>query len=207
MSNHSYHDVARTSVEDIESATATAKSSRPSWEHSESHLWMCEASKGEIDEEDVMPKLDEDYILEPFPNDQFIPNAWQDVLATVFVCVNEVTPTVFCDEAGYDIIPVHMVRVLHEETKQEDDEQETATITMEPQNLKLIEEISIFDKDPTNKSSEDEDNQQGHVFYDASDEQEDYEEPEPIVVQLRDGKEITIPREPSEMQKRRRRQC
>ena len=58
------------------------------------------------------PKLDEDYILEPFPNDQFIPDAWQDVLATVDVCVNEVTPTVFCDEEGYDIVPVHMVRVL-----------------------------------------------------------------------------------------------
>ena len=78
---------------------------------------MCEASEGEIDEEDVGPKLDEDYILEPFPNDQFIPDAWQDVLATVDVCVNEVTPTVFCDEEGYDIIPVHMIRVLHEEAK------------------------------------------------------------------------------------------
>ena len=35
---------------------------------------MCEAFEGEIDEEDVGPKLDEDYILEPFPNDQFIPD-------------------------------------------------------------------------------------------------------------------------------------
>ena len=70
LSNHSYRDVARTLVEDFESATtATTKSSKPSWEHSGSHLWMCEASKGEIDEEDVEPKLDEDYILEPFPND------------------------------------------------------------------------------------------------------------------------------------------
>ena len=95
---------------------------------------MCEASEGEIDEKDVGPKLDEDYILEPFPNDQFIPDAWQDVLATMDVCVNEVTPTVFCDEEGYDIIPVHMIRVLHEEIKQADDEQET----IEPRDLKLI---------------------------------------------------------------------
>ena len=86
---------------------------------------MCGASEGEIDEGDVGPKLDEDYILEPFSNDQFIPDAWQDVLATVDVCVNEVTPTVFCDEEGYDIIPVHMIRVLNDETKQEYDEQET----------------------------------------------------------------------------------
>ena len=68
------------------------------------------------------------------------------------ICVNEVTPTVFCDEEGYDIIPVHMIRVLHEETKQENDEQET----IEPWDLKLIEEISICDKDPVNESSNDE---------------------------------------------------
>ena len=167
---------------------------------------MCEASEGGTDEKDVEPKIDEDYILEPFPNDQFIPDAWQDVLATVDVCVNEVTPTVFCDEEGYDIIPVHMVRVLHEETKQEDDEQETITTTIEPRDLKLIEEISICDKDPANKSSNDEDDHQEHVYYDASDELEEYEEPEPIVVQLRDEKEITIPQEPTELQKQRRRQ-
>ena len=47
LSNHSYRDVARTPVEDFESATATTKSSRPSWEHSGSHLWMCEAFEGE----------------------------------------------------------------------------------------------------------------------------------------------------------------
>ena len=76
LSNHSYRDVAKTPVEDFESATATTKSSRPSWVQSDSHLWMCGASEGRVDEEDVQPKLDEDYILEPFPNDQFIPDAW-----------------------------------------------------------------------------------------------------------------------------------
>ena len=34
-------------------------------------------------------------ILDPFPNDKFIPDGWMDILATVDVCVNEVTPTVF----------------------------------------------------------------------------------------------------------------
>ena len=91
---------------------------------------MCEAFEGETDIEDVEPKLDEDYILEPFPNDQFIPDAWQDILATMDVCVNEVTSTIFCDEEGFGIIPIHMVRVLHEETKQEDDEQETTTVNL-----------------------------------------------------------------------------
>lgn len=59
---------------------------------------MCGASEDGTNGEDKKPKIDEDYILEPFPNDQFIRDAWQDILATVDVCVNEVTPTVFCDE-------------------------------------------------------------------------------------------------------------
>ena len=189
-------------VEDFESATATTKSSRPSWVQSGSHLWMCGASDGEIHEEDVGPKLDEDYILEPFPNDQFIPDAWQDVLATVDVCVNEVTPTVFCDEEGYDIVPVHMVRVLHDETKQEGEKQDNT----EPRDLKLLEEISICDEDPADESSSEEEDHHEQIYYDASDELEDYVEQEPIIVQLRDGKEITIPREQSELQKRRRRE-
>ena len=76
---------------------------------------MCGASKGGTDVEDERPKIDEDYILEPFPNDQFIPDAWQDILATMDVCINKVKPIVFCDEEGYDIIPIHMVKVFHEE--------------------------------------------------------------------------------------------
>ena len=163
---------------------------------------MCGASEGGVDGENVQPKLDEDYILEPFPNDQFIPDAWQDVLATVDVCVNEVTPTVFCDEEGYDIVPVHMVRVLHDETKQEKEKQDNT----ETRDLKLLEEISICDQDPVNESSNEEEDHHEQIYYDASDELEDFEELEPIVVQLRDGKEIIIPREPSELQKRRRRE-
>ena len=84
---------AKILVEDFESATTSY--AKPSWIGKSTHLWMCEAFEGEIDEEDEEPKLDEDYILETFPNDQFIPDACQDVLATVDVCVNEVTPTIF----------------------------------------------------------------------------------------------------------------
>ena len=50
LSNHSYRDVARTPVEDFESATATTKSSGLSWEQSGSHLWMCGASNEEKEE-------------------------------------------------------------------------------------------------------------------------------------------------------------
>ena len=79
-----------------------------------SHLWMCEASDQEV-EGDHEPENDWDsYILDPFPNDKFVPDAWMDILATVDVCVNEVTPSVFCDEEGYDLISFHMVFAIED---------------------------------------------------------------------------------------------
>ena len=69
-----------------------------------------------------------------------------------------------------------------------------------------MEEVSIVDKDLANKSTDDEDDPQGQVFYDASDELEDFNEREPIIVQLRNRKEAFIPQEPTELQKQRRRQ-
>ena len=41
VTDHSFRDVARTPVEDFESATITTRSSKPSWMNSTSHLWMC----------------------------------------------------------------------------------------------------------------------------------------------------------------------
>ena len=95
-----------------------------------------------------------------------------------------------------------MVRILHDETKQEGEKLDTT----ETRDLKLLEEISICDKNPVNESSNEEEDHHEQIYYDASDELEEFEEPEPIIVQLRNGKEVIIPREPSELQKRRRRE-
>ena len=48
--------------------------------NSMSHLWMCGASDQE-NEGNHEPKNDQDsYILDPFPNDKFVPDAWMDKL-------------------------------------------------------------------------------------------------------------------------------
>ena len=47
LADHSYSNVARTPVEDLESATNTEKSSIPSWVNSRIHRWMSEASDAE----------------------------------------------------------------------------------------------------------------------------------------------------------------
>ena len=41
-----------------------------------------------------------------------------DVLATVDVCVNETSPTVFCDKEGYNLIPFHMVSAVLEKSNE-----------------------------------------------------------------------------------------
>ena len=49
--DHSYRDVARTPIEDYESATLITISSQQSWNNSASQLWICGAFEGEKEED------------------------------------------------------------------------------------------------------------------------------------------------------------
>ena len=117
LKDHSYRDVARMPVEDFESATTDIKSTVPSWANAQTHLWMCGVSdidnllKEQCDLNRDTP--DDAYVPEPFLEDEFEPIEWRGILATLDVCVNEMTPTIFCDEEGYDIIPICMIKVSH----------------------------------------------------------------------------------------------
>ena len=205
-------DVARTLVEDFESATLSEKSTKPSWVHSNSQLWMCGASDDENEQKHKEPSVDEAYILEPFPNDQFIPDAWMDVLATVDVCVNETCPTVFCDDEGYDLVQFHMVSAVMGDCEEAACEHDPISeIEADLKAMNIREEISIHDNinignegNESDSTLEDE-GPSDQLFYDASDELEDYNEPDPMTIQLRDGKEIDIPNLLPNMQRRQRR--
>ena len=61
----------------------------------------------------------EDYVPEPFPEKELEPHGWNNILATLDVCTNELTPTMFCDEEGYDLFPFQMVKFL-QHTKEGD---------------------------------------------------------------------------------------
>lgn len=73
------------------------------------------------------------------------------MLAIVDVCVNEVTPIVFYDDEGYDIVPFNMIKVIHDHDHSEKDNQENTTITKDFEDnivtgikqLNLQEEVSI----------------------------------------------------------------
>ena len=44
------------------------------------------------------------------------------IVATLDVCVNETTPTILCDDEGYDIIPIEMIKAAHEPIENQEDE-------------------------------------------------------------------------------------
>ena len=84
--------------------------SLPSWLEHKKPVWLCEV-KEEID--NSKEELN-DYILESFPKHEFEPLGWNDTLATIDVCAN-IHATQHCDEEGYDIISINMVKVIQED--------------------------------------------------------------------------------------------
>ena len=149
---------------------------------------MCGASDDENEQNHKEPSVNEAYILEPFPNDQFIPDAWMDVLATVDVCVNETCPTVFCDDEGYDLVQFHMVSAIIEESEEATCEHDPINrIETDLKAMNIRDEISIHDNiNPGNEGDESDNTVEdkgpsNQLFYDASDELEDYNESQTLL--------------------------
>lgn len=64
LKDHSYRDVAKTPIEDFESATTT-----PSWLGRPNQIWMCGASdNGEENPDSESGREEETYVPEPFPD-------------------------------------------------------------------------------------------------------------------------------------------
>lgn len=122
---------------------------------------MCGASQGgsSINEGEVQDKVEEAYIPEPFLEMDLEPFGWNDILATLDVSVNDVTPTLFCDEEGYDMVPIRMLSVATDLEVEHEVNGEEIAIRL----AKQVDEISIHDL----SENEMEDRQ---VYYDASDE-------------------------------------
>ena len=138
------------------------------------------------------------YILEPFPKHKFEPLGWNDVLATMTICVNEVVPTLFCDEDGFDVIPIQMVNVLEtqEECNPKQESNEDPPLEKEINHINIDNQVSTFDLSSGHET-------QGTNYYDASDELEDWDLQEnqnkhanPMIFKTREGKAIELPNYP-----------
>lgn len=71
---------------------------------------MCGAFKDEKSNKEELTIVD--YILEPFLEEDFEPIGWQDILAIVDTRLNDVTPIKFCNEEGFDLLSIQIIKVL-----------------------------------------------------------------------------------------------
>ena len=66
-------------------STVAHEESVPLWLVNDCPLWLSEAINKSGEESDASSL---NYILEPFPKDEFKPHGWHDILATLDVCAN-----------------------------------------------------------------------------------------------------------------------
>ena len=79
------------------------------------------------------------------------------------MCTNEVTPTLICDEEGYDLISFQMVRVLQHTNKEDRMETcETNEVDCDVPAMMIQNEISPFEESLAQEP--------GEEYYDASEE-------------------------------------
>ena len=115
LKDHTFRDVTKTPVDEFESASSDLTPRTSTATTSVKDAWICEVPSQDLLEEDKR-KTDrliniKDYIPIPFPEDDIDPYEWIHTLATMDVCALP-PQTQFCDEEGYEIVPVRVVTVV-----------------------------------------------------------------------------------------------
>ena len=90
--------------------------SLPSWLVHKELVWLCNVKKEPNNSKEEI----NDYIPEPFPEHEFEPLWWNDVLATIDVCAN-IHAKKHYDEEGYGIMSLYMVKVILDDEEMEMD--------------------------------------------------------------------------------------
>ncbi|MCO5586696.1 hypothetical protein L7F22_040638 [Adiantum nelumboides] len=85
---------------------------------------------------------DEGYIPEPYPEYLFESFGWTQIFSTLDICVNELTPTKFCDDEGNNLVTLQMASVILESGSESDEEEES---TLEIEYKRIVDEISVID--------------------------------------------------------------
>ncbi|MCO5583534.1 hypothetical protein L7F22_037445 [Adiantum nelumboides] len=85
---------------------------------------MCDApDNGSLKREECILERDcsdDAYTPEPFPEHLLEALEWTQILATMDVCINASMPTKFCNDDGYDVIPIQMISTIHIEEEPEE---------------------------------------------------------------------------------------
>ena len=112
---HTFRDVTRTPVEEFESATSDHKPRTHTDSTSVKDSWIFQTPSQDLLEEserqiDILIKI-QDYIRVPFSEDDIDPYEWLHTLSTIDVCALP-PQTQFCDERGYEIVPVRVISIV-----------------------------------------------------------------------------------------------
>ena len=111
--------MTRTLANEFETATTTKSRGTSTVSTSIKGAWICEMSSFDLLEEDKK-QIDRlininDYVATPFLEDDIKPYEWNQTLSTLDVCALP-PPTQFCNEEGYEIVPVRMILVVKDES-------------------------------------------------------------------------------------------
>ena len=189
LQNHQYRDVTYSPVEEFDSALLEV--SNQIYGRGK-ELWMCSTSCMGLKPEEVVHDrviTDEAYIPVPFPEHLIDPQEWVHALATLTILCNA-KPIKFCDEDGYDVVPILMIATQQEEEPLQEE-------FYEPNNdILLGDMVSIRDVSALDYGTTDDGNE-GRLLdslegYDLDDAIVPEEELEKIRVLLRGRKEIAL---------------
>ena len=121
---HSYRDALNTPLKEFDSASSNFTQANKTDVTSELGAWIFRLhSQDLLDEEKLKIDraiIDEDKVPQPFLKHSFDPHVWMQVLATIDT--SPLSPSIqFCDDQGYDVVPVRMVTPIYLEEMLDDD--------------------------------------------------------------------------------------
>ena len=118
LTTHDYRDVAKLPVADFESATTSRDDGKTSVEYEgEDNFWLFEA---EAMSQSVYQAALTDEQIEEFKtlgpimelDEEDASQEWMHLLATIDTCAIS-SPTQFCDEDGYDVVPIRVITPVY----------------------------------------------------------------------------------------------
>ena len=114
MDDHTYRDVAKSPIEDVDTTSYEPNKELSSTETQEEGAWLCEVYEHASMQENVNLvenlEKEEAYMPQPISTNKIEEHVWMQVLSTIDVSALS-KGTRFCNELGYDIEPILMIAV------------------------------------------------------------------------------------------------
>ena len=163
LDNHTYRDVTKSPIEDVDTTSYELNKELSSTETQEEGAWLCEVYEHASMQENVKLvenlEMDEAYMPQPISIDKIEEHVWMQVLSTIDVSALS-KGTHFCNELGYDIEPILMIAVKRDTNDEleppywaKDEisikDLSSASETRYQLDASLVEDISGSDSDPT----------------------------------------------------------